>query len=195
MEKLILARHAEADHNVRGVLNGDRSVPTRLTTHGREQARALGRNAGPVDLVAHTEFRRTEETAALAWPGAPRLVVPDVNEIAFGCFEGTRWTDGYGEWARTSGPLDRCPGDGESRVEAVRRYLRGYRIVLERPEDTVALVAHGAPIRYVLLALEGRPPQAVLANVPPAWPFALPRNAFERALEVIECWTGEPVWA
>ncbi len=195
MENLILARHAEADHNVRGVLNGDRSVETHLTTRGREQARALGREAGPVDLVAHTEFGRTEETAALAWPGVPRLVVPDVNEIAFGRFEGTRWTDGYGEWARTFGPLDRCPGDGESRVEAVRRYLRGFRIVLERPEDTVALVAHGAPVRYVLLAVEGRPPQSVLDNVPPAQPFPLRRDAFERALELIERWAREPAWA
>ena len=42
MERLILARHAESVFNVRGVLNGDPSVPGGLTDQGRAQARLLG---------------------------------------------------------------------------------------------------------------------------------------------------------
>lgn len=39
MERLVLARHAESVFNVRGVLNGDPSIPGGLTENGREQAR------------------------------------------------------------------------------------------------------------------------------------------------------------
>jgi len=194
LERLILARHAETELNVRGVLNGDMQVEVRLTTRGREQARRLGRMAGPVDLVAHSEFARTRETAELAWPGCRRLVVPELNEIGFGNFEGTRWADGYGEWARRSGPLDACPGDGESRLEAAVRYLTGFRLLLDRPETTVALVGHGAPIRYLLLALEGSPPQPVLAGVPAARPFVVGREELEGAVDLIGQWAREPAW-
>jgi broad specificity phosphatase PhoE len=190
-----MARHAESELNLHDVLNGDASLDVRLTPRGREQARALGREAGPVDVVAHTEFGRTRETAELAWPDAPRLVFPELNEISFGRFEGTTWRDGYLDWARSSGPLDECPGGGESRVAAIRRYIRGYGRLLEREEETVALVGHGAHVRYVLLALEGSPPVPVLEGVPPAVPFTLRRNDFERAVELIEAWAREPAWA
>jgi broad specificity phosphatase PhoE len=43
VQRLILVRHAESVFNVRGVLNGDPSVPGGLTQRGREQARRLGR--------------------------------------------------------------------------------------------------------------------------------------------------------
>ena len=92
-----MARHAESELNLRDVLNGDPSVEVRLTPEGRQQARALGRQAGRVDAVAHTEFGRTRETAELAWPDAPRFVVPELNEISFGRFEGTTWGNGYQE--------------------------------------------------------------------------------------------------
>jgi broad specificity phosphatase PhoE len=194
LRRLVLARHAETDLNVRAVLNGDPRVDGPLTERGRLQARALGRQAGAVDLVVHTEFQRTRETATLAWPGAPTLTVPELNEIRFGRFEGTRWTDGYDTWVLASGPQDPCPGGGESRLDALRRYVRGYRGVLERPEETVAVVAHGAHVRYIALALERRAPQPVLENVPPATPLMLARDEFERAIELIEAWLHEPRW-
>ena len=194
MEQAILARHAETELNLREILNGDASHDVRLTRRGREQARALGRAAGTVDVVAHTEFGRTRETAELAWPEAPKLVVPELNEIRFGRFEGTHWADGYHEWARSSSPLDPCPGGGESRAEAIRRYLRGYRTLLDRAERVVALVAHGAQVRYVLLALAGSPPVPVLEGVLPATPYRVTRGELERAVALIEEWVREPAW-
>jgi len=173
-------------------LNGDASVEVRLTEVGREHARELGRCAGKVDLVAHTAFARTRETAELAWPGTPLLVVPELNEIAFGQFEGTHWSEGYEGWVLTSPPDEACPGGGESRLTAVRRYLRGYRILLELSEDRVALVAHGAQVRYILLALHDLPPARVLEVVPPATPYVIAADRFARAVSIIEAWTASP---
>lgn len=194
MRRLILARHAESVLNAAGVLNGDLAIDVRLSERGREQAQALGRDAGRVDVVLHTEFARTRETAALAWPDAPRAAVGDLNEISFGRFEGTAWGDGYDAWCRTSGPLDACPGGGESRADAVRRYLRGYRAVLDRPEETVALVAHGAHVAYVMLALQGQPPAPVLPGTPPAVAVVLGRDRFAEAVDLIAAWAEEPAW-
>jgi len=194
VRELVLARHAESEFNVLERLNGDASVEVRLTDAGREQARELGRNAGPVDLVAHTEFSRTRETAELAWPGAPLLEVPELNEFGFGRFEGTRWTEGFDEWVLTSTPEDDVPGGGESRLTAVKRFIRGYRTLLDREEERVALVAHGAPVRYVLLALESKPPAPVLEGVDPATPFTIDVERFAEAVEVLEKWVATPAF-
>lgn len=194
MKTLVLARHAESSLSVLDRLNGVPSARVGLTAAGRTQARELGRRVGQVDLVAHTAFSRTRETAELAWPGAPMLEVPELNEIAFGRFEGSHWSDGYHEWVLTSAPADPCPGGGESRVAAIQRYIRGFRRLLERPEEEVALVAHGAQVRYVLLGIEGKPPTRVLEGVPPAEPFYVSADQLERAVDVLESWAASPAF-
>ena len=150
--------------------------------------------AGPVDLAAHTAFLRTRETAELAWPTAPTLDVPELNEIHFGQFEGTLWTDGYADWVATAGPQDDCPGGGESRVTALSRYVRGFRILLERPEERIALIAHGAHVRYLLLASERRAPTPLLEFIDPAVPYTFSEAEFQAAVELLEDWLGSPVF-
>jgi broad specificity phosphatase PhoE len=190
----VVARHAESELNVENVLNGDPSVRVCLTARGEEQARALGAAVGPVDLAAHTSFGRTRQTAALAWPGTPLLVVPDLDEIRFGRWEGTRWSDGYGAWVGEAGPEEACPGGGESRAAAARRYVRGFRTLLGRPEERIALVAHGAQVRYLLLASVGKPPPALLEHVLLAEPHEVARAELERAIAQLEKWTAAPAF-
>ncbi|MBA3347209.1 MAG: histidine phosphatase family protein [Actinobacteria bacterium] len=194
MRELILARHGESELSVLERLNGDPSLDVRLTELGREQARELGRSVGEVDLVAHTSFVRTRETAELAWPGAPLLELPELNEFGFGSFEGSRWTDGFDKWVVASGPEDPSPGGGESRVAAVERFVRGYRVLLARPEERVALVAHGATVRYALLALDGAPPARVLEGVDPGRPFVVDADELARAAEFLDAWVATPVF-
>ncbi len=194
MRELVLARHAESEWNVLERLNGDPSVRVRLTEAGRAHARALGEAAGPVDLVAHSQLGRTRETAKLAWPGLPLLELPELNEFSFGRFEGTLWAEGFDHWVLTSTPVDDVPGGGESRLTGVKRFVRGYRILLDRPEDRIAVVTHGAPVRYVLLALEGKPPAAVLEGVDRAKPFTISAERLTQAVEVLETWAAAPAW-
>ena len=194
MRTLIVARHAESELNAENILNGDPAVGVGLTALGENQARTLGVSVGPVDLVAHTSFGRTRRTAELAWPGASLLLVSDLDEIRFGRFEGTRWSDGYGAWVGASGAEDACPGGGESRVGAALRYIRGFRTLLERTEERIALVSHGAPVRYLVLAAAGRPPTALLEHVLPAEPHELGRSELERAIALLDEWTAAPAF-
>jgi probable phosphoglycerate mutase len=195
---LILARHAESEFSVRGTVNGDPSIDSGLTDAGREQAAALGIliRDDPIDLCVVTEFPRTLETADLALAGreVPRLVLAELNDIRFGSFEGGTFTD-YVRWAHTHGPTDDAPGEGESRVDAARRFVAGYRQLLARPEQHLLAIGHGLPIRYVLSALMELDPVAKVDPVEHAEPFRVSAVQLERAVERLEEWTRNPVFA
>jgi probable phosphoglycerate mutase len=198
VESLVLARHGETDLSARGIANGDPARACVLTDAGRAQARRLG------DLVARDRFElcvtsafaRTHETADLALAGrdVPRLGVPELNDIRFGDFESGRF-DEYRAWARSASPTDLPPGDGESRAACVARYVRGFRTVLDRPERHALVVVHGLPIRYVLNALEGRPPQPILDQVAYAEPFRISADELAGAVDVLAEWAAAPAWS
>ena len=197
MKRVILARHGESERSVEGLTNGDPAVPVGLTATGREEARRLGVELGDdsIDLCVTSEFERAQETADLALAGrdVPLLVLADFNDIRFGKFEGRPLTD-YRAWAHAHGPEDICPGGGESRAQTVARYVHGYRTLLARPEETILLVAHGLPVRYVLDALERRNPAARVAQVPYAEPFRFSAEELTAAVDLLEAWVRSPAW-
>jgi broad specificity phosphatase PhoE len=123
----------------------------------------------------------------------PRLVCSDFNDIRFGDFEGHALTD-YRAWAHAHGPEVHAPGGGDSRAETVRRYIRGYRMILARPERRILLVAHGLPVRYILDADNARDPAAAVAQVPYAEPFQLDATELVAAVERLETWAQKPHW-
>jgi broad specificity phosphatase PhoE len=196
VERVILARHGESERSVGGLTNGDPAVRVALTATGRDEARRLGRELAEdaIDLCVTSEFERAQETAGLALEGrdVPRLVVADLNDIRFGEFEGRALTE-YRAWAHAHGPEDVCPG-GESRAETVGRYVRGYNTILDRPEETILVVAHGLPVRYVLDAVEARNPAAAVAQVPYAEPFRLSADELREAVDRLEAWLVKPAW-
>lgn len=191
-------RHAESRFSVRQTCNGDPSACEGLTEDGREQAYALGRLLAddPIELCVTSEFRRTQETADLALEGrdVPRLVLPELNDIRFGRFEGALLAD-YRRWAHAAAPDDPCPGDGESRADAAGRFARGLRNLLERPEAVVLAVAHALPLRYVLSALLEQDPAAVVEPVAYAEPHRFTAAQLERAVLRLARWSERPAWA
>ena len=197
METLILARHGESEFSLRGAMNGDPTLAGPLTTAGEEQARRLGEalRDDPIDLCVVTEFERTRQTADIALAGrdVPRLVVPELNDIHVGAYEGGP-LETYLEWARTATPGD-VPQGGESRVAAAARVASGYRLLLARAEETILVVAHGLPIRYLLLTVAGEAPRPVLERVDYATPYRVTRAEVEEALADLERWCVSPAWA
>jgi broad specificity phosphatase PhoE len=168
-----------------------------LTAEGRLQAQRLGELLADVsiDLCVTSAFERTQETAAIALAGrdVPRLLLPGLNDIRFGEFEGRQLAD-YRAWARAHGPSEPAPGGGESRAETVRRYIHAYGTILARPERTILVVAHGLPIRYVLDAAAGSEPAPAVERVPYAEPFRLTAADLTTALERLEAWAERPSW-
>jgi ribonuclease H / adenosylcobalamin/alpha-ribazole phosphatase len=197
LKTAILARHAESELGAQGRVNGDAGVENTLTTAGEEQARRLGAVLADteLDLAVSTEFPRVRRTVEIALESreVPLLMLPELNEIRFGRWEGLP-AEEYLAWAWANGPEEPCPGGGESRVEAVRRLARGFGTILERPERTVLVVGHGLALRYVLNAVEGGDPRPVLDQVPLAEPIPIEEADFRRAVERLEHWLEAPAW-
>lgn len=194
MERAVLARHGESEFSARGLVSGDLAVSCPLTARGREEARLLGETlAGePIGLCVTSEFERTRQTAELALAGrdVPVLVVPELNDPDYGAFEGGS-LDEYREWARSHGSRDEPPGGGESRLDIVGRYARGFRIVLDRPERTILVAVHSLPISYVLA---GEAPAPRVPLVEHARPYPVTADELRAAVERMEEWVAEPTW-
>jgi len=197
VRRALLARHGESEYNVRGALNGDVTIACALTPAGVEQAHLLAARlrSEELDLCVTSEFQRVLETADIVLRGrdVPRVVVPELNDPRYGDFEGALLDD-YRAWAAGNTSAE-APGErGESRRAIVARYVRGFRLVLDRPEDTVLVIAHSLPISYVLGARDGIPPAPRVALVENALAYELGADELERSLGLLEGWVAAPTW-
>ena len=195
MERIFLARHALAVSNDAGLASyaapGEGLTPT-----GVEQARALGDllSGEQIVLGVATELRRTQQTLELALEGRqiPRVVIPELNEIHFGSFDGGLLS-AYREWAGSEAPALPAPGGGESRAQAAARYASGLRSVIARPEETALVIGHALAVRYIVDAAEGLvPAPLMLASVEHALPYRLAAVELENAVELLESWSLDP---
>lgn len=197
MKELILARHAHAESNAGEFVN---STPPGggLSDDGREEARLLGElvASDPIDIGFSSRLLRTQQTLDLALAGrsVPRVVEPLLDEIGFGSFDGGSLAT-YREWAWEHEPDAPCPGGGESRTAAALRFAGALSALLARPEETLLVVSHALPIRYVLDASDGRFPAARLEHVPHATPFRLRCQAVRLAAETLRAWAEAPRFA
>jgi len=194
VNRLLLVRHAHARSNADDRIS---STPPGegLSDLGVEEALALRETLAyePIGLGVSTRLARAQETLELALGGrdVPRLVLPELDEIGFGSFEGGALAD-YRTWAWSNEPDALCPGGGESRVAVAERLAAALDVLLARPEEAVLAVSHALPIRYVLDAADGLFPAARIAHVPHATPLALDAEAVERAAETLRVWGTAP---
>ena len=214
MRELILARHGESEASVLGVMNGEPAAGVALTAAGGGQARLLGEalRATRLDLCVVTGLPRTQETAKIAlaaWSGGaagggaartedasagvPVLVLPALDEVRFGAWEG-RSLDEYRTWALIAGPAEPCPGGGESRAEIAARLAEGFASLVARPEVTVLCIGHSLPLRYLLDAATGLVPAARAERLPYAEPFRLAVAEVAGGAALLASWAAAPAW-
>ena len=197
MDEVTLARHGESELSVVGTVNGDPAVACALTPAGEEQARRLGERLADVELnlCVTSEFERVRQTADLALAGrdVPRLVLPELNDVRFGRFEGGTLVE-YRAWAGANEPTASPRGGGESRAATVRRFAAAYRKILARPERTILVVGHGLPVRYVLNALDQIRPAPLVEPVAYAEPYRLTAAELEASVSLLETWARRPAW-
>lgn len=195
--KVVFARHGESEYSVRALLNGDPTVPVGLTEVGVEEARALGEflRDEPLELCVTSGFQRVEETAdeALRGRDVARIVVPALADPRYGPYEGSSLTE-FRVWAGRASSSDRPGPEGESRHEIVERYIRAFRLLLARPEESILVVAHSLPIAYVLGAREGIPPGTEVPIAEHAKPYPFDGVELERATAFLENWAAAPTW-
>jgi broad specificity phosphatase PhoE len=188
MNDAVLVRHGESETAAAGVVGGD--AP--LTALGREQARETGRalEERQFDVCFTSPARRARETAALVLEGreVPQTVVPELADMEFGAFVGKQLAD-YRAWIAGHDPAEAPPG-GESRADTLRRFCRVYRMLLERAEAHLLVVAHG----LTLTALTDDPPQPTVAGVPYGSTLELTRTELTVAVARLARWCEAPAW-
>lgn len=182
---LVVARHAESTRNVakagqvffpdpeaRRGLEGEADHHAGLTDVGREQAGALGvrlaAEFGTFDLVYHSGYRRTRETAELVLTAMGESNSSNVRESIF-----LRERDaGYAfnmttaeaktafpwlqEYWRTVGPFYARPPGGESLADVAGRVQLFFESCeRELARQRVLLVTHAGVVRMIRFLLEG----------------------------------------
>ena len=186
----IFARHAQSTLNHTHRINGDPSVVVPLTDLGRLQAEGLGLQLShvPLELVVHTRFGRTADTAAAvlrSHPSAQVEVEPLLDDIDVGDLEGLPIEE-YRTWKRAHGRGHPFPG-GESLDDAASRYAEAFRRLAERPQATILVVCHEIPVRYALNAAGGSDElDAPVHDVDNAAPYLFDGSALVAAAARIE---------
>jgi probable phosphoglycerate mutase len=159
-DRIVIARHGRTTYNDRRRVNGDPAVDVRLTAAGMAQVARLRARVRdmPIDLGVRTRFPRTAVTLDILLAGrdVPRVVCPDLDDVRLGEMEGAD-VEAYRAFRRAGGPAARPPG-GESRLDVLGRYARGFRRLLAVPARMPLVITHDIPIRFVLNALEDADP-------------------------------------
>jgi broad specificity phosphatase PhoE len=191
MRLVLIARHGESALNVEHRINGDPSVPVRLSEAGRKESRFLGEQIAhvPIDVCFHTRFGRTVETSELALEGrdVPLQTEPLLDDIDVGELEG-QTIDDYRAWKRKHTRADPFPG-GESLDDAARRYALAFRKMLdgERRDHVVLVICHEIPLRYTLNGAAGSEQlDGPTHDVRNATAYLFDERALVRAVERIE---------
>lgn len=174
MTKLVLIRHGRSTANAAGVLAG-RADGVELDDTGRDQARALAVLLDGVTVsAAYTSpILRCRQTAELAGL-ADAVVVDGLTECDYGDWTNRGLSGLAGEplWAQIQrDPAGvRFPG-GESMQGMQDRVVAAVEAILGQhgPDDVVAVVSHGDPIKsYLSHALGQRFNDFQRLNVAPA---------------------------
>jgi broad specificity phosphatase PhoE len=197
VERALLVRHGESVFSARGLATGRVDVQCPLSERGVAQARALADEiAGEdIDLCVTSELERARQTAdiALAQGAVPRIVLAELNDPLYGCYESGP-LDAYLAWALANDSAAEPPGGGERRQVLVARYAVGFRRIVERPERMVLVVAHSLPIAYVLMAAAGRDPAPRVPLVDYAKIHVMSARELAQAVARLERWCAAPTW-
>lgn len=157
-KKIYLVRHGQTDFNLRGVVQGS-GIDAPINENGRMQAQAFFDAFEQVefDQAYHTSLIRTKQSiASFIQKGIPTGILPELNEISWGDYEGTPMTDQENEYYHhmlqqwQEGNLDYAIAGGESPNQVAIRMKQGIEKILSGPGQTILVCMHGRAMRVFL---------------------------------------------
>jgi len=184
MDRLIGARHAESEYNVKGLIEADpTSRRSPLTPRGRDQARSLAKRLADDDLelcVTSGTLRAVQTGQVVADSLAiPLMGTPLLDDPPAGVFEGGP-VEAFASWMREHDPDTPVPGTSATLRDSARRYFDAASLLLDRPERTVLVVAHAPALRWIAQAALGRTDPLNYSS--PLFRYADPTEVDVRAL-------------
>lgn len=168
MNRIIFVRHGETDQA--GAFCGQ--IDPDLNAAGEHQARMLERDlrCAGLNAVYSSDLRRAWKTAHAIASGArvAHSVSRNLREIAFGAWEGLRWSEIEEHYPREAMlwtaqyPNRAAPGGEDFHSFSERVLSQMHRIQGESP-GLVCIVCHGGVIRLALTQLFGVPEEQAWA--------------------------------
>ncbi len=158
-----MIRHGESTSNLQGVISGW-SADVTLTELGRQQASRTGdvlKRTIEIDALYASPLPRAWETATIIGGslGMSPQPVEDLREINVGTAVGQPLTDLASLFPQLQSQVDEDSlhvhwPDGESHLQLRARAMRAIEtIVRDHPGETVAAVAHGGPLAWIVCTL------------------------------------------
>jgi probable phosphoglycerate mutase len=163
----VLVRHGSTEHSAARRFSGRNDLP--LNDIGRAQAARLATRAfGQVDAVVSSPLPRARQTAEpiAAALGRPVEIVDGFVETDFGVWEGLTFADAMevdGTLLRSwQGRIDLAPPGGETFADVGERVERARdELVTAHPDQTVLVVSHVTPIKWLVCRALEAPPVAL----------------------------------
>lgn len=110
------------------------------------------------DLVVSSPLQRCVKLAVCTFDIEPEINL-DLKEVNYGDWEGKTWEEinvkGDNLWMYAN--VNNQPPNGESFADLLKRVVKQVEVILNRPEEKIAVVCHGGVIRSVLSHLLNSP--------------------------------------
>ncbi len=164
-KQLIIVRHGETEYNRLNIVQGS-GVDMGLNDTGKHQAQLFYNQYKnyPFQHVYISALKRTYQSVErFILSGIPHTVIPELNEISWGEFEGKQQTaeqktlywNAVQAWSR--GDLDvKIPG-GESPIELQNRQRLALSQILSSPHEHILVCMHGRAMKSFLCLLLDQP--------------------------------------
>lgn len=157
MNRLILIRHGETDFTSQRKYCGHKKIP--LNAKGVKQAEDLRHEVKKlnIDKIYTSDLVRTFQMSCILFKRRRLIKRRNLREIDFGKFSGLTFEESkklypnvYKIWM--GNPMNvKIPG-GETFRQFKRRVVTAFKkISRENSNKTIAIVAHGGPLRIILL--------------------------------------------
>ncbi len=164
--KIYLIRHGETNYNIEHRYQGMWGE-SRLTENGKAQAVAAKALVSdiPFDRIYSSASVRTRETTAILFPEREDILFSDdMREIDVGSVTNLLVAECRAKMPEEFNTVDATHGydvfGGESKDDVVARAKSVIERVIANGGEKVAIVSHGAFIRYLLSAALGAPTSA-----------------------------------
>jgi broad specificity phosphatase PhoE len=157
-KELFIVRHGETDFNRLNIVQGS-GVDKELNELGHHQARRFYEHYKhiPFKHVFTSALMRTHQSvASFIDNGIKHTIIPELNEISWGDFEGKHQTPEqkaiYLETVKhwNSGNLDAKIANGESPIEMQERQKIALQQILKAEEDLILVCMHGRAMKSFL---------------------------------------------
>lgn len=162
--RIFVSRHGQTDWNVKGLQQGVTDIP--LNETGLAQARQLAQSLldSGIKHVYTSELSRANVTGQTVADllGIPCEVIPGIQEIGLGEWQGYTWAETVEKWPElskkwTEEPLTTAPENGENYQHLIDRFVSTIHKIMRGPDEDVLVVSHGGCLHTIFCVMDDVP--------------------------------------